>query len=178
MLEEVIVSGFGGQGILLAGQLLAYAGIIEGKEACWVPSYGTEMRGGRVSCMVSISSDDIDTPILENCNTLLAFDETSLRKFEGLVKKNGLIIWNSSLIKTPPEREEIKIISIKLHEIADALGDPRLVNMIMLGAYCSQKNSIIRKVSFINSIEYFLSPRLSNFLPLNKEAFVKGLEYR
>jgi len=175
MIEEVIMAGFGGQGILLAGQLLAYAGIIQNKEVCWVPSYGTEMRGGRVSCMVSISSNDIDSPIIESFDTLLAFDEISLKQFEGFVKKSGLLIWNSSLIKKGPERKDIKSRAVKLNEIADIIGNPKLVNMIMLGAYCSQKR-FISKESIFKALEGYLPHRLSKLIPLNKKAFTEGAE--
>jgi 2-oxoglutarate ferredoxin oxidoreductase subunit gamma len=173
MLEEIIMAGFGGQGILLAGQLLSYAGIIEGKKVCWVPSYGTEMRGGRASCMVSISSNDIDSPIIESCHTLLAFDETSLREFEDYVRKGGLLIWNSSLIKEAPERNDIKCIKVKLNEIASAMGDFKLVNMIMLGVYCSQKDFISREAIF-QAIRDLFPPRLSKSISLNKKAFTEG----
>jgi len=173
VLEQVIMAGFGGQGVLLAGKLLAYAGIIESREVCWVPFYGTEMRGGRVSCIISISDKDIDSPIIESFDTLLAFDQTSLSQFEGLVKAGGLVIWNNSLIKKEPERKDSKSIAVKLNEIANVIGNAKVVNMIMLGVYHSQKR-LFSKESFFQAMEDFFPPRLSDFTSLNRRAFIEG----
>lgn len=171
--EELLISGLGGQGVLLMGQLLVYAGILENKEVCLIRAYGTEMRGGRVSCMLSISTETVVSPILETFDTLLAFDEMSLREFEPKVKKDGLIIWNSSLVKEGPERKDVHMVEVKLDEIANGLGNSKVVNMIMLGAYASRKK-IVSKESIIKAMEEFLPPKLMKFIQLNKQAFEKG----
>jgi 2-oxoglutarate ferredoxin oxidoreductase subunit gamma len=175
MIEEVAIGGVGGQGILLIGQLLAQAGVLDNKEVCYVPSYGTETRGGHVSCMVSISSQQVDSPILETFDTLLAFEEQSLRRFEEKMKEQGLIIWNSSLIKKGPSNQCIKTIEVNLSITSKVFGNPQMDNMIMLGVYSSTKQ-IVSRESMREAIRNYFLRRSSEFGALNLRAFQLGCE--
>ncbi len=135
MLHSVILAGFGGQGVLLAGQLIAYAGMIEGKHVAWIPSYGPEMRGGTAHCGVSVSDDPIGSPVVEEPGALLAFNLPSLEKFEGKVTQGGLVIYNASLIKRGVYRKDVVGYPLLANELAVDAGNPRGTNMVMLGAY-------------------------------------------
>jgi 2-oxoglutarate ferredoxin oxidoreductase subunit gamma len=134
MYQGIRISGFGGQGVISAGVLLAYSGLIENKNVSFFPSYGAEMRGGTANCSVVISSQEVDTPIVSRPDTAIVFNEPSLAKFEPMVKEGGILIVNSSLIKTEPKRKDIKIIKIPCNEIADRLGNAKVMNIVALGA--------------------------------------------
>jgi len=112
MLEEVIIAGFGGQGLMLMGRLLAYAGMLEGKKVAWMPSYGPEMRGGTANCTVIISSEEIASPVVTNPKTFIAMNKPSLDKFESSIQKDGLIVLNNSLIDQEVKRDDIKVLKI------------------------------------------------------------------
>jgi 2-oxoglutarate ferredoxin oxidoreductase subunit gamma len=175
MIEEVAIGGVGGQGVLLIGQLLAHAGVLEDKEVCYVPSYGTEARGGHVSCMVSISSQQVDSPILETFDTLMAFEEKALRRFGEKIKEQGLIIWNSSLIKQVPPNQNIKTIEVNLSIVSKVLGNSQMGNMIMLGVYTSTKQTVSRE-SMREAIRSYFLRKSSEFADLNLRAFQLGCE--
>lgn len=143
MHEEIIISGFGGQGALFAGQLLAYAGMDSGKHVTWIPSYGPEMRGGTAHCTVVISDEPIGSPMVRNPSAVIALNLPSLDKYEGLVKPGGVLIYNSSLIERTVARDDIRVTpapanAISMEETAPLLegkpGDARLANVVMLGA--------------------------------------------
>lgn len=131
---EVMFAGFGGQGIMTAGQLLAYTGINEGKQVAWIPSYGPEMRGGTAYCTVVISDTRIGSPIINNPRGICVFNRPSLDKFAPRVKPSGLLIINSSLIDATSDRTDITVLSIKANDIALKLGNAKAMNMIILGA--------------------------------------------
>ena len=143
MHEEIIISGFGGQGALFAGQLLAYAGMADEKHVTWIPSYGPEMRGGTAHCTVVISDEPIGSPMVRHPSAVLALNLPSLDKYEGLVRPGGVLIYNSSLVERPVYRSDIRVIptpanAISMEETAAILeggqGDARLANVVMLGA--------------------------------------------
>jgi 2-oxoglutarate ferredoxin oxidoreductase subunit gamma len=131
---EVMFAGFGGQGIMTAGQLLAYTGINEGKQVAWIPSYGPEMRGGTAYCTVVISDKRIGSPIINNPRGICVFNRPSLDKFAPRVKPGGLLIINSSLIDATSDREDITVLSLKANDIALKMGNAKAMNMIILGA--------------------------------------------
>ena len=143
MLEEVIIAGFGGQGLMLMGRLLAYAGMLEGRKVAWMPSYGPEMRGGTANCTVIISSEEIASPIVTNPKTVIAMNKPSLDKFESLIQKDGLIVLNNSLIDQEVKRDDIKVLKIPANDIANKLGNLRVANMVTLGAYV-KKSGVVR----------------------------------
>ncbi|GAG94135.1 unnamed protein product [marine sediment metagenome] len=175
MLERIIISGFGGQGVMLIGRLLAYAGMIEGKKVAWMPSYGPEMRGGTANCTVLISSNEIGSPIVSHPKILIAMNQPSLDKFEPNVRENGLIILNSSLIKREVKRKDVNIIRIPADDIAAKLGNSRAANMVALGAYV-KKSGVVKLETIFKALEKALAGRNKKLLSLNKEALKQGTE--
>jgi 2-oxoglutarate ferredoxin oxidoreductase subunit gamma len=175
MLERIIISGFGGQGIMLIGRLLTYAGMIEGKKVAWMPSYGPEMRGGTANCTVIISSNEIGSPIVSHPKILIAMNQPSLDKFESNVSKDGLIILNDSLIEREVKKNDVKVIKIPADDIADKLGNSRAANMVVLGAYVEQ-SGIVKMDTIFKALEKALAGRDKKLLELNKEALKKGAE--
>lgn len=175
MLERIIISGFGGQGVMLMGRLLAYAGMIEGKKVAWMPSYGPEMRGGTANCTVLISSKEIGSPIVSHPKVLIAMNQPSLDKFEANVRENGLIILNSSLIKHEVKRKDVNIIRIPADEIADKLGNSRAINMVVLGAYV-KKSRVVKLDTIFKALEKALTGPKQKLLDINKKALKQGAE--
>lgn len=134
MVQEIIIAGFGGQGIMLMGQLIAYAGMLENKNVSWIPSYGPEMRGGTANCSVIVSDSIIGAPIVSEPTVLIAMNLPSLDKFAPVIKSDGMAIVNSSLIDQFPNRGDISIIKVKANDIANHLGNSKVANMVILGA--------------------------------------------
>ena len=134
MQTEIILSGFGGQGALFAGQLLAYAAMDEGRRVTWIPSYGPEMRGGTAHCTVIISDDDIGSPLVRNPSAVIAMNGPSLDKYEPLVTPGGTLIVNASLTTRKPTRTDIHVYEIPANAIAEELGSGKLANLVLLGA--------------------------------------------
>jgi 2-oxoglutarate ferredoxin oxidoreductase subunit gamma len=138
MQTEIIISGFGGQGVLFAGQLLSYAALEKDLHVTWFPSYGPEMRGGTAHCTVIISDDEIGSPIVRNPVAAIVMNLPSLDKYEPLVKTTGVLVVNTSLVDRDPEREDLRIVLVPANEIAEELGDKRLANLVVLGALLNQ----------------------------------------
>ncbi|GAB4033069.1 MAG: 2-oxoacid:acceptor oxidoreductase family protein [Elusimicrobiota bacterium] len=142
MYQGIRISGFGGQGVISAGVLLAYTGILENKNVSFFPSYGAEMRGGTANCSVVIASEEVDTPIVSSPDTVIVLNEPSLAKFGSMVKPNGILIVNTSLIKTEPSRKDVKIIKVPCNEIADKLGNAKVMNMVALGVFAKATGAV------------------------------------
>lgn len=177
MQQEVIIAGFGGQGVLFAGQLLSYTALDEGKEVTWIPSYGPEMRGGTANCTVVVSDEEIGSPFVNNPTAVLAMNLPSLEKFEGQVKKGGVLVVNSSMVNRGVERDDIKVVSIPANEIAQEIGSERAVNMVMLGALLGNLD-LLSLDAVMTALENHLPERHKKFLPVNKEALRRGAEYK
>lgn len=175
MQEEMIIAGFGGQGVLSMGQILCYGGVLENKEVSWMPSYGPEMRGGTANCIAIISDTKISSPILTKFDTVIALNQPSLDKFEKAVKPGGLIIYEASTILNPPTRTDIEIVPIEAAIEAANLKNSKVMNMIVLGAYL-QKKPILKLENIIEGIKKVLPERYHHLIPLNKEAIEKGME--
>ncbi|MEJ5350229.1 MAG: 2-oxoacid:acceptor oxidoreductase family protein [Melioribacteraceae bacterium] len=175
MTEEIIIAGFGGQGVLSLGQILCYGGVLEGKEVSFMPSYGPEMRGGTANCITIISDSKISSPIISKFDTLIALNQPSLDKFQNAVKPDGLIIYESSTILTPPTRNDVEIIPIEAANEAAMLKNTRVMNMIILGAYLKKK-PIISFETALEALKKVLPERYHHLIPLNKEAMEKGME--
>ncbi|MCK4241049.1 MAG: 2-oxoacid:acceptor oxidoreductase family protein, partial [Candidatus Atribacteria bacterium] len=143
MLEEVVIAGFGGQGVMLIGRLLAYAGMLEGKNVAWMPSYGPEMRGGTANCTVIISSEEIASPVVPYPKSIIVMNKPSLDKFEPNVKKEGLIILNDSLIDQKVSRNDLSIVRVPANDVANELGNLKVANMVVLGAYV-KKSGVVK----------------------------------
>jgi len=142
MQNDVVMAGFGGQGILLIGKMLAYAGMREGKEVSWLPSYGPEMRGGTANCTVVISDRPVGSPVIQSPNAVVAMNLPSLDKFEPDVRPGGLLLINSSLIDREAAREDLTVIRVPANEIAIELGNRRGANMVALGAYLGATGAV------------------------------------
>lgn len=175
MLEEIIISGFGGQGVLSLGQNLAYAAMIEGKEISWMPSYGPEMRGGAANCITIISDKQISSPIITKFDTAIILNQPSLDKFESKVKPGGLLIYESTNILNPPTRKDIEVIGIPAADKANELNNIKVLNMVVLGAYL-EKKPIIKLDSVIDALKKVLPERYHHLLPLNRQALESGAE--
>lgn len=176
MLQEAIFAGFGGQGVLSMGMILAYAGMIENKEVCWMPSYGPEMRGGTANAVTIISDSSISSPIISKYDTVVALNQPSVEKFEAKVKKGGNIIFDSTNILTPPTRTDINIYSVPGSEEAVRLKNIKVLNLIMLGAFIKATGTV--NVDTIpKALAQVLPERYHKLIPLNMEAFAVGMSY-
>lgn len=175
MLQEMIFAGFGGQGVLSMGTLLAYAAMKEGKEVSWMPSYGPEMRGGTANCIVNISDQPISSPIVSAYDVAVVFNQPSLKKFESKVKPGGILIWESTHIKEPPTRRDIEIHAIPAIELAtNDLKNVKVMNMLMLGVLVKLKG-IVKKESVLQALKDTLPERHHHLIPLNKQAIDMGM---
>lgn len=175
MTEEIIIAGFGGQGVLSMGQILCYSGVMEDKEVSWMPSYGPEMRGGTANCITIISDSAISSPILTKFDTVIALNQPSLDKFESAVKPGGLLIYESSTILNLPTRKDIDILPIEAANEAAKLKNTKIMNMIVLGAFLKKK-PIIKFENILKGLEKVLPPRYHHLLGLNETALKKGME--
>lgn len=175
MTEEIIIAGFGGQGVLSMGQILCYSAVMEDKEVSWMPSYGPEMRGGTANCIAIISDEKISSPILTKFDTVIVLNQPSLDKFESAVKPGGLLIYEASVIINPPKRTDIEILPIDAANEAVKLKNTKIMNMIVLGALLKKK-PIIAFESAIKGLQKVLPERYHHLIPLNKEALEKGME--
>jgi len=177
MQQEVIIAGFGGQGVLFAGQLLSYTALDEGKEVTWIPSYGPEMRGGTANCTVVISDEEIGSPLVNHPTAVIAMNLPSLEKFEGLVEEGGVIVVNASMVNRGVERDDIKVVSVPANEIASEIGSERAVNMVMIGALIGNLD-LLSLEAVDAALESHLPERHKKYLPANKEALRRGAEYQ
>jgi 2-oxoglutarate ferredoxin oxidoreductase subunit gamma len=175
MTEEIIIAGFGGQGVLSMGQILCYSGVMENKEVSWMPSYGPEMRGGTANCMAIISDTLISSPILTKFDTVIALNQPSLDKFESAVKPGGLLIYEASTILNPPTRKDIIVLPIEATKEASNLNNTKIMNMIVLGAFL-QRKPIIAMENILLGLKKVLPDRYHHLIPLNETAIKKGME--
>jgi 2-oxoglutarate ferredoxin oxidoreductase subunit gamma len=176
MIQDVFMAGFGGQGILLTGNLLAYTAIEAGLNASFFPAYGVEKRGGTANCTVVISDGDVGSPVVGNPSTLLAFNPMAAEKFYPKVKVGGFCLANSSLIKEMPIRADVETIMIPATEIAIEAGDTRLINMVMLGAMLG-RNKIVSLDAVKSGLAGILPERNHRFLPMNHKALEAGVAF-
>lgn len=174
MLHEVIIAGFGGQGVMVMGQLLAYAGMLEGKGVSWYPAYGPEMRGGTANCTVVLTDGEVASPIVSHPTELVAMNTPSLLRFTPAVRAEGVIFYNSSLIKEAPAFTG-RIFPVPVNDLAAELGDLRVANMVMLGAFLGWTNAVSQE-AVIESLKKVLPPRRHHLIPLNEAALIKGEE--
>jgi len=175
MYQDVMIAGFGGQGVLLAGKLLAYAGMLEGRHVTWFPSYGAEIRGGTANCTVIIASDEIGSPVVQSPSAMLIFNDASFKKFEKRIKPGGLLFLNTSLVQEPSTRADIMRIEVKANDIAEDLGDTRILNMVMLGALL-KKTGVVALESVLSALREVLPARRHSLIHLNEIALKRGGE--
>ncbi len=172
MQSEVTFAGFGGQGIMTAGQLLAYSGMKEDKKVVWLPSYGPEMRGGTAYCTVVISDKQIASPIINNPQSIAVFNRPSMDKFKTRVKKGGLLLVNSSLIDVKADREDIDKLYVSANEIAQKIGNAKATNMVMLGAYVGRMQVV--KLDTVKNIVSEKMASKKHLLDINYKALDEG----
>lgn len=171
---RLVLAGFGGQGVLMLGVGLAQAGMQAGYNVSWIPSYGPEMRGGTANCNVNLSKQRVGSPLVSKPTVLVAMNLPSLDKFEESVVPGGLIIYDSSLINRAPKRTDVEVMAIPATKMADTLGNTRIANMIILGAYI-QRSGVLKKETVLNALPNFLKRK--NLVPLNASAIEKGIDY-
>ncbi|MCC7206173.1 MAG: 2-oxoacid:acceptor oxidoreductase family protein [Anaerolineae bacterium] len=176
MQEQFLFSGFGGQGIMFAGQLLAYAGMNEGYDVTWIPSYGPEMRGGTAHCYVTISDKQIGSPVVRNPRNGVVFNIPSFDKYEKLIAPGGMLASNASLVPNQPTRTDITVLPVPASQIADEMGELKLANVIMLGAILKAR-PVVRLETVQATLSERLSARRRNLLDLNIEALSRGAEF-
>lgn len=172
-MEELIVAGFGGQGVLSLGMTLAYAGMVENKEISWMPSYGPEMRGGTANCIVILSDNKISSPILSQFDSAIVLNQPSMDKFAPRIKPGGLLLYESGNIFKPSERTDIDIIGIPATTEALKMKNAKVMNMIILGAYLQLK-PVVQNDSIIEALTKVLPEKYHNLLPINRQALELG----
>lgn len=175
MTEEIIIAGFGGQGVLSMGKILAYSGIMQDQEVSWFPSYGPEMRGGTANVTVILSDDRISSPVLNQFDTAIILNQQSLDKFESMVKPGGTLIYDPNGIFKVPTRKDIKVFSIEGTKLAAEKGQPKVFNMIVLGAFLKAK-PIVKIENVKKGLEKSLPERHHKLIPMNLEALAWGEE--
>jgi 2-oxoglutarate ferredoxin oxidoreductase subunit gamma len=173
MYQGVIMSGFGGQGIISAGILLAYSGMVDGKHVTFFPAYGAEMRGGTANCSVVVSSEEVASPVVSNPDSLIVMNEPSLARFEPALKPNGLLLINSSLVASQPKRVDINQVMISANQIAEEIGSIRCANMVMIGALLNHTKAVSLE-SVIKTLPKVYSHAKKEILDMNVEALKRG----
>ena len=174
MQQEIIISGFGGQGTLFAGQLLAYAAMDSGYHVTWIPSYGPEMRGGKARCTIVVSDEEIGSPLVRQPGAVVVLNLPSMEAFEPAVKPGGVLVVNSSLVPQKSERADIHVLYVPASEMATELGNVRLANVICLGALV-QLTGVVPVEAIEQALDDHLPERHRKLLGLNKEALHKGV---
>ncbi len=174
MKQEIIIAGFGGQGVLSMGKILAYSGIMQDMEVTWMPSYGPEMRGGTANVSVILSDKKIGSPILTKYDTAIILNQPSLDKFEKSVKPGGLLVYDPNGITKHPTRKDITICKIDAISVAAKLGNARVYNMAVLGAYLKMQ-PIVSLENVEKGLHKSIPERYANLIPLNKQAIIEGM---
>jgi 2-oxoglutarate ferredoxin oxidoreductase subunit gamma len=175
MKEEIIIAGFGGQGVLSMGKILAYSGVMQGQEVTWMPSYGPEMRGGTANVTVVLSDTKISSPILHAFDTAIILNQQSMDKFEPMVKPGGLLLFDPNGITRHPERNDINIYRIDAAEESAHMKSAKIFNMIVLGAYLKLK-PVVEMENVLKGLKKSLPERHHHLIPMNEKAIQRGLE--
>ncbi len=175
MTEEIIIAGFGGQGVLSMGKILAYSGLVQGKEVSWMPSYGPEQRGGTANVTVILSDERISSPVLNTYDTAIVLNQPSLDRFEKLVKPGGTLIFDGNGMKTFPVRKDINIYRIDATEYAYANNATKTINMIILGGLLKVR-PIVEIQNVLSGLKKTLPSRHHHLLPMNEKAIHVGMD--
>ncbi|MFH2102023.1 MAG: 2-oxoacid:acceptor oxidoreductase family protein [Chloroflexota bacterium] len=176
MQTEIFIAGFGGQGIMFAGQVISYAAMDAGKEVTWIPSYGPEMRGGTANCTVVIADEEIGSPLVKAPPAAIVMNLPSLDKYEPAIKPGGVLVVNASMVDREVKREDISYVSIPCNEIAEEIGSRRLATIVATGALL-QLLPVLKRKDIETTLEAHLPGRHKHLLPLNYEALKRGFEY-
>lgn len=175
MKEEIIISGFGGQGVLSMGKILAYSALLENKEVSWMPAYGPEQRGGTANVTVIISDERISSPILNSFDTAIILNQQSMDKFEPKIKPGGVLLYDPHGITRAPVRKDIQIHTIDAMEMASAMDNSKAFNMIVLGAYLKVRPVVLLK-SILEGLRKTLPVRHHKLIPVNEKALQAGMD--
>jgi len=175
MTEEIIIAGFGGQGVLSMGKILAYSGIMQDQEVSWMPSYGPEMRGGTANVTVIVSDERISSPTLTKYDTAIILNQQSMDKFESTVKPGGILLYDPNGISHHPTRNDIEIYKIEGAKLAAEMGNTKIFNMVVLGAYLKIK-PIVKLDNVIKGLKKSLPERYHKLIPLNEDAISMGMK--
>ena len=175
MTEEIIIAGFGGQGVLSMGKILCYSGVMQDQEVSWMPSYGPEMRGGTANVTVILSDERIRSPILNSYDSAIILNQQSMDKFEPAVKPGGILLYDGNGITRHPERKDIQIFRADAAMEASKMETTKIFNMIMLGAYLKLK-PVVKIENVIKGLKKSLPERYHHLLPLNEKALNRGGE--
>lgn len=174
--HEILIAGFGGQGVLTAGQLLAYAGNFEGRQVSWVPAYGPEQRGGTANCSVVLSDRPIACTLVTEPTACIVMNQPSLDKFEAAVQPGGVLVVNTSLCDKPATRQDLTILALPATEIATELGSPRFANMVALGALI-RALPVVDPETVLKAMIKVMGADKERFVPINREAIRRGMTY-
>jgi 2-oxoglutarate ferredoxin oxidoreductase subunit gamma len=175
MTEEIIIAGFGGQGVLSMGKIMAYSGVMQDMEVSWMPSYGPEMRGGTANVIVILSEERISSPIIRRFDTAIILNQQSLDKFEDTIKPGGILIYDGNGITRHPKRTDIKIYRVDATEEASKMEMAKVFNMIVLGGYMKVR-PVIRLENVIKGLKKSLPERYHSMIPMNEKAVTRGME--
>jgi 2-oxoglutarate ferredoxin oxidoreductase subunit gamma len=176
MLLKSVFSGFGGQGVLMMGYVLAWAGMKEGKHVTFLPAYGAEVRGGTANCTVVVSDDEIASPVASHPEYVVAMNYPSVVKYQNMVKAGGAMFLNSDLISDIPTRKDIELVQVPANTLAHEMGNDRVLNMIMLGALVA-KTRVVSEKALAGAVETVLEGRKKALVEINQKALDRGAEY-
>jgi len=176
MMTKTVFAGAGGQGVLMMGYILSVSAMKDGKHVTYLPSYGAEVRGGTANCTVSISDEEIASPVASSPDFVVVMNKPSMLKYQWVIKSGGIMIINSSLIDSDPTRDDIDIVKVPANDIAIELGSERVLNIIMLGAFVA-KTGIITHDSIMNGLAEVLKGKKVGSMELNRKGMIRGAEY-
>ncbi|NLG84891.1 MAG: 2-oxoacid:ferredoxin oxidoreductase subunit gamma [Firmicutes bacterium] len=176
MVHEMIFAGFGGQGVMLMGQLVAYAAMSQGKHVSWFPSYGPEMRGGTANCAVVVSDEPVGSPVVDEPTALVTMNKPSFLKFLPSLQPGGVLVYNSSLVDLVPDRTDVVVLAVPATEIANELGEVRVANMVALGALLA-RTAVVEPEEVLRVLAKTLPKHRQDLLPLNRLALERGYGY-
>lgn len=174
MTQEIIIAGFGGQGVLSMGKILAYSGLMDDKEVTWMPSYGPEQRGGTANVTVILSDERISSPVLDTYDIVVALNQQSLDKFSSKVKKGGILIYDTNGIHKSPSRDDITVLPIDAMQATLDLGNSKAYNMVVMGALLEAMTYKLPMENVVKGLKKSIPERHHHLLPLNEEAIAKG----
>lgn len=175
MTEEILIAGFGGQGVLSMGKIMAYSGVMQDMEISWMPSYGPEMRGGTANVIVILSNERISSPIVRHFDTAIVLNQQSLDKFEESVKPGGTLIYDSNGLTRLPSRKDISVYCIEATEEAGKMNNSKIFNMIVMGGFLKVK-PLIKIENVVKGLKKSLPERYHNLIPINEKALQRGME--
>jgi len=176
VIDKILLAGFGGQGVMFIGKVMAYAGMLSDRQVCWIPSYGPEMRGGTANCSVIISDKEIHSPVIDVADVGIVLNQPSYAKFIPRIKPDGILIANSSIVEIGSGHEDIEVVAIPAGDIANRLGKSGLANMVCLGALIA-KLKLINMESVQKAIGSIVGKKKPELYELNLAAIQKGFEY-